>query len=132
MLMARLRCRAPASSARSTFRRPTPGVVVHGVLNPSASSQVVLLERTLTGAIDIPDTSFDSTDPIISAGGIAITGATVEIIDSTGKVTRAVEDRMVNANGKGAGVYRVPDRRTVARPWRALSTAHPNDRPAKM
>jgi hypothetical protein len=85
-----------------------PGVVVHGVLNPSASSQVVLLERTLTGAIDIPDTSFDSTDPIISAGGIAITGATVELIDSTGKVTSAVEDRVVNPTGKGSGVYRFP------------------------
>lgn len=83
------------------------GVVVHGVLNPNASTQVILLERTLTGAVTVPDTTFDSADPIISAGGIAITGATVELTDSTGRVTRAVEDRVSNANGKGAGVYRL-------------------------
>jgi hypothetical protein len=100
-------CIASACEIGTVDVQPTTaGVVVHGVLNPSATTQVVLLERTLTGAIDIPDTSFDSSDPIISAGGIAITGATVELIDSTGKVTRAVEDRVVNPNGKGSGVYR--------------------------
>ena len=71
---------------------------MHGVLNPSAPSQVILVERTLTGAVDIPDTSFDASDPIISAGGIAISGATVEIIDSTGRVTRGVEDKIGPAN----------------------------------
>lgn len=82
------------------------GVVVHGVLNPNASSQVILLERTLTGAVTIPDTSFDSADPINSAGGIAISGATVELIDSTGKVTRGSEALLLN--GHGTGVYRLP------------------------
>lgn len=86
--------------------RTTPTVVVHGVLNPSASTQVVLLERTLTGTTNIPDTSFDSTDPIVSAGGIPITGALVQIIDSTGRIFPAVEDLTVLTNGKGAGVYR--------------------------
>src|SRR5262249_57806954 len=52
--------------------KTTPTVVVHGVLNPSAPNQVILLERTLTGAVRIPDTSFDASDPIVSAGGIAI------------------------------------------------------------
>src|SRR4029079_6350333 len=56
----------------------------------------------------IPDTSFDSADPIVSAGGIPISGAIAEIIDSTGRVFRGVEDRTVNQNGKGAGVYRFP------------------------
>jgi hypothetical protein len=86
--------------------RTTPSIVVHGVLNPSAANQVVLLERTLTGRVNIPDTSFDSSDPIISAGGIAVVGALAEITDPSGRVFRGVEDRTVNANGKGAGVYR--------------------------
>lgn len=89
--------------------KTTPTVVVHGVLNPSAPNQVILVERTLTGTVNVPDTSFDASDPIISAGGIAISNATVEIIDSSGRATRGVEDRTVPANnGKGAGVYRVP------------------------
>lgn len=91
----------PKGQIRQQIRASTPASV-------SSSTQVVLLERTLTGAIDIPDTSFDSADPIISAGGIAIIGATVELSDSTGKVTRAVEDRVANTNGKGSGVYRFP------------------------
>ena len=85
-----------------------PSVVVHGVLNPSASTQVILVERTLTGAIDIPDTAFDASSPIASAGGIPISGATVEIIDSTGRVTRGVEDGSTAAPPKSTGVYRVP------------------------
>jgi len=89
--------------------KTTPTVVVHAVLNPSAPNQVILLERTLTGTVTIPDTMFDASDPIVSAGGIPISNATVEIIDSAGRVTRGVEDKSLPAsNGKGAGVYRVP------------------------
>lgn len=84
----------------------TAGVVVHGVLNPVALSQVVLLERTLTGAQPVNDSLFDPNNPIASAGGIPINGATVEIIDSTGKVLRATEDK--TAGGVGTGVYRIP------------------------
>lgn len=86
----------------------TPGVVVHAVLNPSAASQVVLLERTLTGTITIPDTGINrGADPIVSDGGIPISGATVEIIDSTGKAVRGIEDATVNPSHQGLGVYRV-------------------------
>jgi hypothetical protein len=91
-----------------TVARTTPTLVVHAVLNPSANDQVVLLERTLTGAVNIPDTTFDSADPIVSAGGVAVGGAVVEIIDSLGRVFRGVEDRTTNQAGKGNGVYRVP------------------------
>jgi hypothetical protein len=94
--------------ATVTVPRTTPTVVVHAVLNPSATTQVVLLERTLTGAATVPDTTFDANDPIVSAGGIPITGATVDIVDSNGVAVRAKEDLTVLANGKGAGVYRVP------------------------
>jgi hypothetical protein len=83
------------------------GVVVHAVLNTNTTTQVVLLERTLSGATNLPDTSFDASDPIVSAGGIPISGATVEIVDSLGKAVRAIEDRTVLPEGKGAGVYRV-------------------------
>jgi hypothetical protein len=86
--------------------RTPPAVVVHGVLNPSSTTQVVLLERTLTGAVNIPDTSFDASDPIASAGGIPIFGASVQLIDSTGKTFTAAEDRTASANSKGSGVYR--------------------------
>lgn len=89
--------------------KTTPTVVVHAVLNPSTPNQVVLVERTLTGAAKIPDTTFDAADPIVSAGGIPISGAIVEILDSAGRATRGVEDKTVASNnGKGAGVYRVP------------------------
>ncbi|MEO9034901.1 MAG: DUF4249 family protein [Gemmatimonadaceae bacterium] len=84
------------------------GIVVHSVLNPSAANQVVLLERTLSGAVDIKDTPFDGTDPIASAGGIPISGATVDIVDPSGRSFRGVEDLTVLKNGKGGGVYRFP------------------------
>jgi len=88
--------------------KTTPSVVVHAVLNPSASEQVVLVERTLTGAVHVTDPHFNPDDPIQSAGGIPITGAIVEIIDSSGTVVRGVEDVTVMPNGDGRGVYRVP------------------------
>ena len=91
-----------------TVPRTAPGIVVHAVLNASAPNQVVLVERTLTGAITIPDTTFNPNDPIVSAGGIPVDGATVEIVDTTGAVFTGVEDKAVLANGQGAGVYRVP------------------------
>ncbi len=83
-----------------------PGIVVHGVLNPVALSQVILLERTLTGAVQVTDSLFDPNNPIASAGGVPINGATVEIVDSTGRVLRGTEDK--TAGGSATGVYRIP------------------------
>ena len=92
-----------------TVPASAPGVVVHAVLNAGATSQVVLLEQTLSGVATVPDTNFDGADPIASAGGLPISGATVEIVDSTGRAVRGVEDQ-VTSNGvqHGTGVYRVP------------------------
>ena len=90
-----------------TVPQTAPKIVVHAVLNASAPTQVVLVERTLTGTITIPDTTFNPNDPIVSAGGIPVTGAAVDIVDSAGAVFTAVEDKVVLANGQGAGVYRV-------------------------
>jgi hypothetical protein len=85
--------------------RTVPSVVVHAVLNPSSLTQVLLLERTLTGAVNVRDSVFDPTNPIASAGGIPINGATAELIDSTGRIVRAVEDR-AGTTSQGTGVYR--------------------------
>ncbi len=60
-----------ASCELSTVTVPptTPTVVVHAVLNPSAATQVVLLERTLTGAVARSGSrSFDPDDPIVERG----------------------------------------------------------------
>ena len=86
----------------------TPSVVVHAVMNPSGGVQVVFLERTLTGAVHMPDPTFNPDDPIVSAGGIPISGALVEIGDSSGTNVIGVEGVTVQPNGRGRGVYRVP------------------------
>jgi hypothetical protein len=93
-----------------TVNKTTATVVVHGVLNANATTQVVLVERTLTGAVTIPeDVPFDGADPIVTGGGVPVSGATAEITDSTGRVFRGVEDKtLTGSNGKGAGVYRFP------------------------
>ena len=79
-------------------------VVVHGVINPNFTQQVVLVERTLTGEVTVPDTGFSASDPIVSGGGIPVSGALVEILDSAGRSFRGVEDVSNPANnGKGHG-----------------------------
>ncbi|MGE5101486.1 MAG: DUF4249 family protein [Deltaproteobacteria bacterium] len=87
--------------------KTAPVIVVHSVLNPSFGSQVVLVERTLSGAVTIPDTSFDPNNPIVTGGGVPVSGALVELIDSTGKSAQGVEDVSARTDGRGAGVYRI-------------------------
>ena len=99
---------ASCSLGEVTVSKTVPVVVVHSVLNPSATNQVVLVERTLSGAVTIPDTAFDPIDPIVSGGGIPVSGALVEISDTIGNIFRGVEDRTVNSDHRGAGVYRLP------------------------
>jgi hypothetical protein len=85
-------------------------------MNPSASTQIVFLERTLTGAVHVPDPgSFDASDPIVSAGGIPISGALVEISDSSGVGFAGVESVTIQASGQGRGVYLVPIATTFIR-----------------
>jgi len=88
--------------------KTTPTIVVHSVLNPLFAEQIVLVERTLTGSVNIPDTNYDAADPILSGGGSPVSDATVEITDPNGVVYVGVEDRKLRDDGKGAGVYRVP------------------------
>ncbi len=90
-----------------TVPSTTPSIVVHAVLNTSAPNQIVLLERTLTGAAPTTDSIFNAADPIVSGGGIPIDSAVVEITDSTGRTFEGIEDSSVpGTNGVGRGVYR--------------------------
>ncbi len=72
---------------------PQSAIVVHAVLNPDVAEQVVLVESSLTGRIDINDRlRFNPLDPIRTAGGSPINGADVRLLadgDSVG--VRAVE-----------------------------------------
>jgi hypothetical protein len=72
---------------------PQSLIVVHAVLNPDVAEQVVLVESSLTGRIDINDRlRFNPLDPIRTAGGSPINGADVRLLadgDSVG--VRAVE-----------------------------------------
>jgi len=80
--------------------------VVHGVLYGGADNQIVLVERTLTGAVSIRDTAFNPAEPILSDGGVPVINATVEILTPSGQTLRATEDRVVTSNRLGAGLYR--------------------------
>lgn len=101
---------ASCEIGKVTIPSNSPDVVVHAVLNSGAISQVVLLEQTLSGVATVPDTNFDGNDPIASAGGLPIFGATVDVLDSTGRAFRGIEDQVTSSGGvqRGTGVYRVP------------------------
>ena len=82
-------------------------LVVHLVLNPQVQSPVLLLERTLSGRAS-PDSTlgYDSTDAVVSRGGVPVTGATVVIASEGGDSAVLVEDVVRRGDGKGAGMYR--------------------------
>jgi hypothetical protein len=79
-----------------------PRIALHGVLSATATTQVVLLERTRTGTV----ASFDLGDPFFTAE-VAETDAVVTLTAPSGQVLLAREDKTVPANnGRGAGIYR--------------------------
>lgn len=95
-------CQFDAVSVPSGRERP----VVHSVLNPWATEQVVLLERTLTGRVTVNDEQpYDRQNPIVTAGGVAISNARVVLYAASGDSAVAVED--LKTRGTGAGVYRI-------------------------
>ena len=66
-------------------------IVVHAVLDPGTQEQEVLVERTLSGAVNVrDDMRFDPEDPINSGGGVPIPGAEVTITGPDGPI-RGVE-----------------------------------------
>ena len=97
--LARLGTTALLVAAACTFDekavavRP-PQVVVHAVLDPGTQEQEVLVERTLSGAVNVrDDMRFDSDDPINTGGGVPIAGAEVTITGPDGTV-RAFETQV--------------------------------------
>lgn len=86
--------------------------VVHAVLDPfTGQTYEVLLERTLTGRVTVSrGAALDSLDPIASGEGVPISGARVELRDTSGLVAVGIEDAAVRADGKGRGVYRFQNR----------------------
>jgi hypothetical protein len=86
---------------------PTASMVsLHGVLSASASSQVVLLERTRNGTVRMFAPPFDLADPIVTDEGVAESGALVTLTTPDGQTLTAVEDSRVRDDRKGEGIYR--------------------------
>ena len=81
-------------------------VAMHAVLSPSAATQVVLLERTRSGAFAIFAPPFDLADPVVSDEGIAESSAAVRLTTPDGQVLLAREDNTVRGDNKGQGIYR--------------------------
>ena len=92
---------------KKTIGVGTERVAVHGVLDPIQFTSTILVEQMLTGRVQIRDTTYDEEDPIVSAGGVPISGARVIIADEIGNSAVAVEDLVIRGDGKGAGVYRI-------------------------
>jgi hypothetical protein len=79
-------------------------VVIHGVLEAGKADQLVLVERTLTGSATVGHRVFNPSDPIASDGGLPVSGASAEIVDSAGNAVVAREDSLGGV--RGTGVYR--------------------------
>ncbi len=97
---------ASCEVAELTVASPKATVIVHAVLNPDASEQVILVESSLTGRVSIDDTvRFNPLDPIRTAGGEPIVGADVRLLrDSDSLGMRAIETML---GGRGTGRYTV-------------------------
>jgi hypothetical protein len=81
-------------------------IALHAVLSASASSQVVLLERTRNGSVTILSPPFDLVDPVMTDEGIAEPNASVRMVTPAGDTLAAVEDHITRGDGKGRGIYR--------------------------
>ena len=79
-------------------------VATHGVLSATATTQVVLLERTRTGAVSVSAPPFELEDPFGSDEGVAESFATVSLTTPDGLTLVAQEDNL--GGGAGRGVYR--------------------------
>lgn len=90
---------------KTAIPRTTPQLALHGVLSASATTQVVLLERTNSGRVQLNFPAFDLEDPMGSDPGIAESGALVTLILPDGSYAVAQEDNGGKA-GPGDGVYR--------------------------
>jgi hypothetical protein len=81
-------------------------IALHSVLSASASTQVVLLERTRNGSVRMFAPPFDLEDPIVSDKGVAESRAIVTLMTPDGRSLFAVEDAVARSDRKGEGIYR--------------------------
>lgn len=78
-------------------------LAMHSVLSATTSTQVVLLERTRNGSVDMIAPSFELDDPFGSDDGIAERGATISLTTPAGETLYASEERSEASSG---GIYR--------------------------
>lgn len=100
-----------------TVPSPKIGVVVHAVLNPDAPEQVILLEETQVGRIDINDgIRYNPLEPIRTAGGLPVNDADVRLLaDGDTAGVRATETVV---SGRKTGRYVVPQAALAVLPGR--------------
>ena len=87
-----------------TIAQTEARVATHGVLSATATTQVILLERTRTGAVSVSAPPFELEDPFGSDAGIAESFATISLTTPDGLTLVAREDN--RGGGVGRGVYR--------------------------
>ncbi|WP_306522253.1 DUF4249 family protein [Gemmatimonas sp.] len=96
---------------------PAASIVVHAVLNPDADEQVVLVEASLTGRVDINDgLRFDPLDPIRTAGGSPLTGADVRLLTDGDSVGVRATETVVRT--RATGRYVIPRGQLAVQPGR--------------
>ena len=81
-------------------------VAMHAVLSASATSQMVVLERTRNGSVGIVGPPIDLPDLVVSDEGIAERNASVRLTSPSGQTIFAVEEHLLRGDGKGRGLYR--------------------------
>ena len=88
-------------------------LVIHGVLNPADTMQIVLIERTLTGAVATPIVlPFTTDEPINSDWGVPERAASTQITTPDGTIIAGTElpecfqVPPLLCRGNGAGVYK--------------------------
>src|SRR6476469_2923963 len=91
---------------KAAIARPPAQLALHGMLSVTAPSQVVLLEHTRNGSVQLIAPPFDVTDPVVSDEGIAETGALMTLQAPSGELYIASEDNTTRVDGKGQGIYR--------------------------
>ena len=105
MIMAALAALCAACEIdRTAIPRTDPQLALHGVLSVTATSQVVLLERTRSGRVFLVAPPFDVGDTVVSDVGSDESGATMTIVAPDGTAYQAREDNTTRVDGKGQGI----------------------------
>ena len=88
--------------ANTIVPRTTPFFVVHAILDPTTRVQTVMVERSLTGAVNVStQQGFNSNNPIVTGGGEPVVGADVRITDPDGVVMQGTP------SSTAPGVYQI-------------------------